>query len=186
MTSSNPTSQGPPRPSCGRPAVGAAAQQRAPLPASPAATATIASLFGRLPRSSVVLQLLVLLAVQPVLVLSTSALEGAGPLAGLLVLVLLDALVLARASTFLIAHVAECCMRLGAILTAVLGFLMVWASTPPVSWTATALLGATAVMSLLVRRDPRLAGRLPATPTFVGVVAVPVVLCLTGSLMVTF
>ncbi|MGY1821679.1 hypothetical protein [Geodermatophilus sp. SYSU D00079] len=134
-------------------------------------------------RGTVVVQLVALLAVQPLLLVSTGPLAGAGPLVGLLGLVLLDALVVARAGTDLVAHVAEVLMRLGAALTAAVGFFLAWAATTPVSWTATVLLGAAGAGAVALRRLPRLASRLPATPVLAGVVAVPVLACLPGSLL---
>jgi hypothetical protein len=144
---------------------------------------TVALVLARLTHSSVTWQMLALLAVQPVpvLLVPPSALDGSAELLGMLGTVLLDVLVLAR-SRGLLAHVAEVLMRMGAALVATLGPVLAWVETTPGSWTATILLAGAGSMAALLRRDPRLAARLPEGWVLACGSAV-VVLALAGSLL---
>jgi len=145
--------------------------------------------LGRLTHSVLVAPVMALLAAQPVLPLVLPLLRPTGwdpgvtSFAGMLITVLLDAVASSRLHA-VPAQLAETLMRLGAALVAGYGLLFTIAGTATDSWTVTGLLATAGAVALVVRRDPRLAPRLPLVPVttvVVGVVGVALLVSLRHS-----
>ncbi|SFL07061.1 hypothetical protein SAMN04488085_106104 [Geodermatophilus ruber] len=137
--------------------------------------------LGRLTRSTVTWPLAALLAAQPVPLLLVPAGAEAAAVAAALGTALLDVIVLVRLRPVL-APVAQVLAGLAGVIAALGGAAVAWAGTTVDAWTVTALLGGAGAVVPLLRREPRLAQRLPgAVPAAGAGAAVPAV-ALAGSL----
>ncbi|TFV55078.1 DUF2157 domain-containing protein, partial [Geodermatophilus sp. DF01-2] len=139
--------------------------------------------LGRLTRSTVTWPLAALLAVQPVPVLLLPAETGTGAavVAAALGTALLDVAVLLRLRP-LLAPVAQVLAALWAFVAGTGGVLLAWVGTTADAWSTTVLLTVAGVVPLLLRRDARLAVRLPTAPLLAGTAAAVAALALTGAL----
>jgi hypothetical protein len=148
-----------------------------------ALVAAVALGSGRLTRSTVTWPLVALLAVQlvPLLLLPADVVGGVAGVAAVLGTALLDVVVLVRLRRVL-TPVAQALAALWAAAAAAGGVLVAWTGTTVDAWTATALLAGAAVVGALLRRDPRLADRLPADSAVATAGAAATSLALTGAL----
>ncbi|SDN83481.1 DUF2157 domain-containing protein [Geodermatophilus sp. DSM 45219] len=139
--------------------------------------------LGRLTRSTVTWPLVALLAIQPVplLLLPPEVAAGAAGVAAVLGTALLDVVVLLRLRPVLVP-VARALAGLWAAAGALGGVLVAWVGTAVDAWTVTALLAAAGAVGWLLRRDPRLAHRLPADVPLAGAASAVTALALTGAL----
>ncbi|WNV73892.1 DUF2157 domain-containing protein [Geodermatophilus sp. DSM 44513] len=143
--------------------------------------------LGRLTRSTVTWPLAALLAVQPVPLLLVAevtaggAASGAAGVAAALGTALLDVVLLLRLRRGLVP-VAGVLAGLWAGWAALAGVLLAWVGTAVDAWTVTALLAATTAVGLQLRRDARLASRLPAAAPLAGTGATVTAFALTGAL----